>query len=64
VIQLYRASKLAERFAPCVDALLLDSAHPTTGAIGATDHAHDWSVSRRKGPERVRLFLERVRSGR
>jgi phosphoribosylanthranilate isomerase len=37
----------AERFAPCADALLLDSAHPTTGVVGATGHVHDWSVSRR-----------------
>lgn len=41
------ALALADRFAPCADALLLDSAHPTTGVVGATGHVHDWSVSRR-----------------
>jgi phosphoribosylanthranilate isomerase len=41
------ALELAERFAPCADALLLDSAHPATGVVGATGHVHDWSVSRR-----------------
>jgi phosphoribosylanthranilate isomerase len=41
------ALALAERFAPCVDALLLDSAHPTTGLVGATGVVHDWSLSRR-----------------
>lgn len=37
----------AERFAGSADALLLDSAHPATGVVGATGHVHDWSVSRR-----------------
>jgi phosphoribosylanthranilate isomerase len=41
------ALETAERFAPCADALLLDSAHPSTGVVGATGHVHDWSVSRR-----------------
>jgi phosphoribosylanthranilate isomerase len=41
------ALALAERFAGCADALLLDSAHPATGVVGATGHVHDWSVSRR-----------------
>jgi phosphoribosylanthranilate isomerase len=41
------ALDLAERFAPCADALLLDSAHPATGVVGASGHVHDWSVSRR-----------------
>jgi phosphoribosylanthranilate isomerase len=41
------ALELAERFAPCADALLLDSAHPATGVVGATGHVHDWPVSRR-----------------
>jgi phosphoribosylanthranilate isomerase len=41
------ALETAERFAPCADALLLDSAHPATGVVGATGHVHDWSVSRR-----------------
>jgi phosphoribosylanthranilate isomerase len=41
------ALETAQRFAPCADALLLDSAHPATGVVGATGHVHDWSVSRR-----------------
>lgn len=41
------ALETAARFAPCADALLLDSAHPATGVVGATGHVHDWSVSRR-----------------
>ena len=48
------ASALAERFAPCADALLLDSAYPATGAVGATGLVHDWSLSRRI-VERVRV---------
>jgi phosphoribosylanthranilate isomerase len=41
------ALETADRFAPCADALLLDSAHPATGVVGATGHVLDWSVSRR-----------------
>jgi len=41
------AIALAHRFAPCADALLLDTAHPTTGTVGATGLVHDWSLSRR-----------------
>jgi phosphoribosylanthranilate isomerase len=41
------AIELAERFAPCVDALLTDTAHPTTGVVGASGHTHDWSLSAR-----------------
>ena len=48
------ALALAERFAPCADALLLDSAHPGTGVVGASGHVHDWSLSRRI-VERVRV---------
>lgn len=48
------ALPLAERFASCADALLLDSAHPATGVVGASGHVHDWSVSRRV-VERVAL---------
>ena len=40
------AVEVAQRFAACADALLLDSAHPTTGVVGATGHVHDWSISR------------------
>jgi len=42
-----RAIEIARRFAPGVDALLTDSAHPDTGVVGATGHTHDWSLSRR-----------------
>jgi phosphoribosylanthranilate isomerase len=35
------------RYASVADALLLDSAHPHTGVVGATGHTHDWSISRR-----------------
>ena len=38
---------LAERLARCADALLLDTAHPETGVVGASGHVHDWSLSRR-----------------
>lgn len=41
------ALETAERFAGCADALLLDTAHPATGVVGASGHVHDWSVSRR-----------------
>jgi phosphoribosylanthranilate isomerase len=41
------ALAVARRFAPSADALLLDSAHPATGLVGATGLVHDWSVSRR-----------------
>lgn len=41
------AIALARRFAPCADALLTDTAHPTTGRVGATGHTHDWSLSTR-----------------
>jgi phosphoribosylanthranilate isomerase len=40
------ALALAGRYAPCADALLLDSARPT-GGVGATGHVHDWSLSQR-----------------
>lgn len=35
----------ATEMASCSDYLLLDTAHPTTGVVGATGHIHDWSVS-------------------
>jgi phosphoribosylanthranilate isomerase len=41
------AIERARRFAPCADALLLDTAHPKTGTVGATGLVHDWSISRR-----------------
>jgi phosphoribosylanthranilate isomerase len=66
---------LAERYAACADALLLDSAHPATGVVGATGLVHDWSLSRRivervavpvilaggLGPDNVLEAIERTR---
>jgi phosphoribosylanthranilate isomerase len=66
---------LADRLAPLADALLLDSAHPTTGLVGATGLTHDWSLSRRVvegvgvpvilagglGPENVAEAIRRTR---
>lgn len=40
-----QAVDVARRYAPCSDYLLLDTAHPGTGVVGATGHTHDWSVS-------------------
>ncbi|MDZ7729540.1 MAG: hypothetical protein U5Q44_15825 [Dehalococcoidia bacterium] len=37
---------LAESVAETADFLLLDSAHPETGNVGATGHTHDWEISR------------------
>jgi phosphoribosylanthranilate isomerase len=68
------AALQAHRFAPCADALLLDTAHPETGAVGATGLVHDWSLSRRVveavevpvilagglGPENVAEAIRRV----
>jgi phosphoribosylanthranilate isomerase len=65
----------AERYAACADALLLDSAHPATGVVGATGLVHDWSLSRRivervavpvilaggLGPDNVLEAIERTR---
>jgi phosphoribosylanthranilate isomerase len=69
------AVALAERFAPCADVLLLDTAHPTSGLVGATGLVHDWSTSRRiiervsapvilaggLGPENVSEAIRRTR---
>lgn len=41
------AVEVAERCAPLVDYLLLDTVHPATGIVGATGLTHDWSVSAR-----------------
>lgn len=38
---------IAARLAPLADHLLLDSAHPDTGVVGASGHVHDWSLSAR-----------------
>jgi phosphoribosylanthranilate isomerase len=37
----------AAELAGCSDFLLLDTAHPDTGVVGATGHVHDWRVSAR-----------------
>lgn len=69
------AVDVARRFAPCSDYLLLDTAHPGTGVVGATGHVHDWSVSARVvqavdvpvvlagglGPDNVGAAIDRVR---
>jgi len=36
---------LADRYAPAADYLLLDTAHPATGVVGATGLTHDWELS-------------------
>jgi phosphoribosylanthranilate isomerase len=36
---------VAERYAPVADYLLLDTAHPTSGIVGATGLTHDWELS-------------------
>ena len=41
------AVEIARRFAPCSDFLLLDSADPSSGVVGASGHTHDWAVSAR-----------------
>jgi phosphoribosylanthranilate isomerase len=35
------------RLAEWSDYLLLDTAHPTTGVVGATGYVHDWTLSKR-----------------
>lgn len=68
------AHDVARRFAPCSDYLLLDTAHPSTGVVGATGHVHDWTISAAivedvavpvflaggLGPENVAEAIERV----
>jgi len=65
----------AARLAPLGDYLLLDSAHPTTGVVGATGLVHDWALSARivstidcrvvlaggLGPDNVSEAVTRVR---
>jgi phosphoribosylanthranilate isomerase len=67
--------KRAYDLAGAVDFLLLDSAHPTTGMVGATGLVHDWSLSRQivdstdarvilaggLGPDNVREAIQSVR---
>ena len=69
------AVELARRFAPSVDYLLVDTADPSTGVVGATGHVHDWGISAQiveavkvpvflaggLGPENVVEAIERVR---
>lgn len=69
------AVERARALAPFADVLLLDTAHPGTGVVGATGQVHDWSVSTRVteevdvpvvlagglGPENVRAAIETVR---
>ncbi|MDP3910455.1 MAG: phosphoribosylanthranilate isomerase, partial [Gemmatimonadales bacterium] len=49
VVGMHAQAKLeedVERLAPYVDAFLIDTFDPTTGASGATGRTHDWSTSR------------------
>ncbi len=41
------AVEVARRFAACSDFLLLDTADPSSGVVGATGHTHDWGLSAR-----------------
>jgi phosphoribosylanthranilate isomerase len=41
------ALEVAAELAECSDYLLLDTAHPDSGVVGATGYVHDWSVSAR-----------------
>jgi phosphoribosylanthranilate isomerase len=64
----------AQRFAGVADYLLLDTAHPTTGVVGASGLVHDWKLSRQivdavgtpvllaggLGPDNVRDAIARV----
>lgn len=69
------AVRLARRYEPCADYLLLDTADPASGIVGATGQVHDWSVSAAVvaavdlpvvlagglGPHNVAEAIERVR---
>ncbi|MCT0226041.1 phosphoribosylanthranilate isomerase [Synechococcus sp. CS-1328] len=46
-IQGPEALEAAAAFAPCVDALLADSANPRTGQVGGTGLTHDWHLTAR-----------------
>jgi phosphoribosylanthranilate isomerase len=66
---------VAQAFAPSADYLLVDTADPASGVVGATGLAHDWSVSAGivaevdvpvvlaggLGPDNVTEAIERVR---
>jgi phosphoribosylanthranilate isomerase len=69
------AVELARRYERCADYLLLDTAEPASGVVGATGQVHDWSVSAAVvaavsvpvvlagglGPHNVAAAIERVR---
>jgi phosphoribosylanthranilate isomerase len=69
------AVDVARRFSPSADWLLLDTADPASGVVGASGHTHDWSVSAAVvaavdvpvflagglGPHNVAEAIERVR---
>jgi phosphoribosylanthranilate isomerase len=69
------AVEAARTLAPLADVLLLDTAHPRTGIVGASGHVHDWAVSARiveeldvpvvlaggLGPDNVGPAIEAVR---
>lgn len=71
------ALELAENFAVQSDYLLVDTAHPTTGVVGATGHTHDWILSAAiveavnvpvvlaggLGPENVAEAIQQVKPG-
>jgi phosphoribosylanthranilate isomerase len=41
----FEALAMAKRLEACSDFLLLDTAHPATGVVGATGYVHDWALS-------------------
>ena len=65
----------ARAYAGCSDWLLLDSADPDTGVVGASGHVHDWThsvaivhaveipvvLAGGLGPENVRAAIQQVR---
>jgi phosphoribosylanthranilate isomerase len=69
------AVQTAQALALVSDYLLLDTAHPQTGVVGATGHVHDWALSAAVvaavdarvvlagglGPDNVADAIERVR---
>lgn len=69
------AVRMAQRLAHLADYLLLDTAHPMTGVVGATGLMHDWDVSAAVvatasvpvilagglGPDNVQQAINRVR---
>ena len=69
------AVRMAQRLSDLADYLLLDTAHPMTGVVGATGLMHDWTVSAAVvattsvpvilagglGPDNVQEAINRVR---